>query len=170
MTIQKQAQDFMSLVADNLTEPQIDYLAWRVCGFTKTESATRAKVTSEDLREWIEDGIFARIENLAGNELRKVWAEELIHQQHVKNVAGIMAIDSQVIDETLRLGLDNVSEETRDYLGKIRNQYNPTVRKYLGLEEEDRDRPKSFDELTLRFRRVHGEAESEEYQEGSSQS
>ena len=72
----------------------------------------------------------------------------------------VMELDAIALEDASKFGIDQVTDATRDYIKGIRNQYNPQVRQYLGLDKPGTN-PTDFDEMII-IRRNKREANAEE--------
>ncbi len=154
--IQTQANQFLQVISPELDENQVEYLSWRVCGFTKKESLAYSRLTLEHLGEWAEDPNFNILETKAMGELQSKFATDVLTLSKSKNARLVSGIDSAVIAKAFLGGIDALTGKEFDYVKLIRNQFNPDVRRMLGEKEESGitlEIPKSFDEAMLLIRR-----------------
>ena len=171
MTQLQPARDMLQVVADTLTEEQINFLSYRICGFSKLESTVYSKTSASDLALWEQSEEFKSINTVLMKEFRGVFIQEILNQTQVQNTRALMELDSKVIKKALEEGIEKLSDNTMIYLNKIRTQYNPNLRKVLGLEEQDL-MPTSFDEVILIMRnnndkQAQGNIIDVEYEEDS---
>ena len=167
--IVSQANQFLQVISPELDENQVEYLSWRVCGFTKKESLAYSKLTLEHLEEWTEDPNFTTLERKAMGELQTKFANDVMILSKSKNARLISGIDSSVVQKAFLGGIESLTSKEFEWVKQIRTQFNPDVRRMLGEKEDGTlkvEIPKSFDEAMLLIRRSNshvndqGEAET----------
>ena len=151
--IQLQANEFLRIITPQLDESQLEYLSWRVCGFSKSEALGFAYISRELEIEWQADEAFRTVEETAIGQLQETFADEIMSLQQKKNSRLVSGIDTKVIQKAFIQGIDGLSPSEFDYLTKVRNQYNPEVRRILSEEDGKTVKlPGSFDEYVIMMR------------------
>ena len=141
--------------------PQFDdlmreYLAWRICGYTQAESLLHAKVPTLILEAWLHIPDFAHCNGKGLVELRKS-AEVLVFEARQSRLTmAKLEVDEQVMSEAID-GIETMGPRSYEYMKQIASQYDPKVRKVLGVDQGDK-LPQSFDEVVIRIRRHNGKA------------
>lgn len=151
--IQEKANEFLRIISPELDASKLEYLSWRVCGFSKSEAMAFAYITVEMEREWAEDEVFTTLEQKALSELQGTFAEDIMSLLQKKNSRVVSGLDTKIIQKAFLLGLDSLSKQEFSYLTQIRNQYNPDVRRILGDEDSQIHIPASFDEAVVLLRK-----------------
>ena len=159
-----QANEFLRIISPELDETQVEYLSWRVCGFSRSESIAFSKVDNETVKVWAGDEKFQLLEQEALGELQGQFAQDIMSLNQKRNARVVSAIDTTVIQKAFIAGIGSLSRDEFAYLSQIRNQYNPDVRRMLGMGENQGNLniPTSFDEAVILLRRRgHGNDQGE---------
>ena len=169
--IVSQATQFLQVISPDLDDNQVEYLSWRVCGFSQSESLSYSRLEPKHLTEWVNDEKFVLLEKQALGELRDKFAEDVITAQQQRGARLVSGIDENVMVKAFLGGIDSLTPTEFEYVMHIRNQFNPEVRRLLGDKGETTIAiPSSFDEMALMIRRsnsnVNNQAEDTPVQEG----
>ena len=169
--IVSQATQFLQVISPDLDDNQVEYLSWRVCGFSASESLSYSRLEPKHLAEWVNDDRFVLLEKQALGELRTKFAEDVIDTQQQKNAKLVSGIDENVMVKAFLGGIGSLTPQEFTYVTQIRNQFNPDVRRLLGDKGETTIAiPASFDEMALMIRRsnsnVNNQAQDSPVQEG----
>ena len=151
--IQLQANEFLRIITPQLDDSQLEYLSWRVCGFSKSEAMGFAYISKETEHEWAADEAFRTVEDTAIGQLQETFADEIMSRQQKRNARVVSGIDNKVIQKAFFQGIDMLSSSEFAYLSQIRNQYNPEVRRILSDQTgKTVTLPDSFDEYIIMMR------------------
>ena len=157
-------------------EEKRDYLSWRICGFSPKEAMHYTNIRPVELQRWFQtDEAFARVETEQLPTLRKEAVQEVLNQEQLRNSRKVQQLDADVLNQALVGGIDTLGKNSVEYLKLVRTQYNPQIRKMLGLEGDER--MPSFEEVVIRYRRgFNGQEPSntpylvkDEHQKGSTE-
>ena len=153
--IVSQATQFLELISPDLDENQVEYLSWRVCGFSRSEALTYSNLEPKHIAEWSNDAKFILLEEQALKDLQGKFADEVMVLQQRKNTRLVSGIDSNIMQKAFLLGISGLTPQEFEYVKHIRNQFNPEVRRLLGDNGDGAkvEIPASFDEMAVMFRR-----------------
>lgn len=130
------------------SEDKRTYFAWRLCGFSVTESKVFAQVEDADFKKWIGDELYLLFEATVP-ELRRKAEQEIIRGERVKNHRKFLEVESRVLTTALEHGVGSLSDNQMDILKTARSKYAPESARILG----DEDLPKDWGEMVLMVRR-----------------
>ncbi|MEE8599155.1 MAG: hypothetical protein V3S69_06560 [Dehalococcoidales bacterium] len=130
------------------------FLSFRICGFSEQESLTYSNVPLGKLAGWLDkDAIFERLTTTDLQRLQDEAIDEILEREKTKNYRRSLAIDSQVLNAAMVGGVDDLPEQSFEYLKTIKGKYDKKVIDVLGLQPGDR-MPMTMDELTVTYRRM----------------
>lgn len=141
--------------------PQFDdlmreYLAWRICGYTQAEALLHAEIPKLILDSWLHIPDFAYCNGQGLAELRKNAEVMVFEAKQSRLTMAKLTVDEQVMTEAMQ-GIETMGPRSYDYMKQIASQYDPKVRKILGVDQGDQ-LPQDFDEVVIKIRRNNGKA------------
>ncbi len=142
------------------TAKKMEYLKYRVGGFTTLEACKMAGCHLKSVSRWRKDPKFARIDMDGITEERKKLAAEFLNIEFGRNFTLIMKKDFQVLMESLIPDVV-MSPTNAQYLMKLRGHYTPqalAMMKQL-LSGGDLTKPFDFTEVVMTLRRERQEVQ-----------
>jgi hypothetical protein len=141
VTIEQENKDDPVAIADALlpafdgdNDKKREYLSYRLCGFSRHESAKYADIHFKTIGNWVRrDPDFARIEKTNLLELRREFSRTISLFEFTRNFKLVLSNDFVILDKVKTRGIHTLTKYEKDYLDKMRSMYTP--QQYTVLEE-----------------------------------
>jgi len=146
------------------SEEQQEYMSWRVCGFSVTESAGRSGVGMTALAEWYKDSPkFMELDQKQVFGLRAKLIEDILRSKAVRNSRSLLELDDKILQIALDQGLSNLTDNEVKYIEKLRPAYdnNNGVRSMLGLQDSEQ-MPKTMVNFVQLIQEQHNAVDTKE--------
>ena len=117
-TAKQMVQDITS------SQDQEEYLSWRVCGFSITESLQRSGLDIETLAQWyIDSKDFFKSDRTGMYSLRTELVNQVLKHKAIKNSRSLLELDDKILQIALDQGISQLTENEAKYIERLRPAY-----------------------------------------------
>ena len=132
------------------------FIRWRICGFTTDEAVSRSGISRGRVDAWFKDPEFAELMAQILDKQEELYAI-ILRKEEMKSRIRMAEIDGRVLDEAMDNGVDQLKENSFDYLKGIRKglEVTPQDRISIGIGLSD-SAPRTVTDMIAAVKVSHG--------------